>query len=115
MLPLAVRASDSTTSSSICSMRPPEQARCRNVTEVCGSACSSWIAACAVPASAERWQRSSCQVSEPNGLKFHGMSGLPSPDATESPSETISASRTTTVVSASAKLPAVSVTLSLTA
>ena len=70
----------------------PEHARGTNVTEDFGSLASTTAAAFAVPASALRWQRRFCQ----NGLAKLRLSGLPSPDATESPIETTSRSCTTT-------------------
>ena len=77
-------------------MPDPEQARWTNVTVECGSACSIASAALADPAAAERWQRLFCQRVRAGCWLNCAKSGLPSPDADESPSDTISQSRIVT-------------------
>jgi hypothetical protein len=69
----------------------PEQASGTNVTELFAFADSSRAAACASNPLAERWQRRSCQRTS-----VTPWSGLPSPDAVESPSPTTSRSRIVT-------------------
>src|SRR6266581_7275676 len=85
----------------------PEQANDRNVTDVWGSLFSISIAASACAEAADRWHRRSIHVGEaatlnpPNplgsGLSRCTTSGLPSPEAKESPSDTMSQSLTTTL------------------
>src|SRR5258708_3034973 len=95
-------------------MVAPEHATETKVTEVCGSASSRANAALAGPERGDRWQRLSCSVPQSAGTKFSkegrapvllpsrddgpmadvfhvtdpGTTGLPSPDAIESPIDT---------------------------
>src|SRR5438034_599664 len=72
----------------------PEHARCTKVTEAWGaSAAARLAAAIAGPAFDDRWQ-ASASPGEPHGADVPGNGGAPSPDAYESPSETIRKSRT---------------------
>src|SRR3954447_730588 len=69
----------------------PEQARWRKVIVLCGSRFSMRRAACAGPASDVRWHCSFCHFGV-KSVPSSTVSGLPSPDATESPTETIRSS-----------------------
>ncbi len=69
----------------------PEQASGTNVTELFALADSSRAAVCASNPFAERWQRRSCQRTTATP-----WSGLPSPEAVESPSPTTRRSRIVT-------------------
>src|SRR5262249_4042477 len=72
-------------------MPAPEQAKWRNVTEVCGSAISMNAAASTGTAHFGRSHRLYCHWA---GLvSVASMFGLPSPEASESPSDTIRISR----------------------
>src|SRR3954451_21746307 len=62
----------------------PEQANARKLISLCRSARSRATTDCAAPDRSERWQRGSIQPA----LITLGVSGLPSPEATESPIET---------------------------
>ena len=85
----------------------PEQASGTNVTDDLALADSSRAAACASKPLADRWQRRSCQRTA-----VTPWSGLPSPDAVESPRPTTSRSRIVSITWPVAACPArVAVTL----
>src|SRR4051812_40956800 len=79
-------------------MFEPEQARCQKVTEVPGSAAAIATAAFAEAALPLRSQRAEAHLAgTPTELTyFPGMSGFPSPEAAESPTDAISRSRNRT-------------------
>ena len=73
-------------------MEAPEQARWRKVTAEWGSRRSMRRAAWAGPARLVRWHCWFCHLGDQN-VPDSRVSGLPSPDATESPTETRRRSR----------------------
>src|SRR2546425_11592354 len=100
-------------------MLAPEHARWTKVTELFGSARSSARAAFAVPDFAERWHLRSSHtgplLGKPKISNSCALSGLPSPEAFESPIDTISRSLTVIVFVIEFVSPSCALTVNVTA